>query len=103
MTAQMDAGVTGFTNGNSLIQDGQGYAGAAVVSNTEITWTRPHLVEMPAQRAELAALKKSLEQRKDIKVIKATFYGGRPLPVKLQPHPVKTWPLPVTLTVTSGH
>ena len=93
----------GFTHGNCLIQDGQRYAGAAVVSHTEITWAESHLARMSTQRAELAALKKSLEQRKDIKVIKATFYGGRPLPVKLQPHPVKTWPLPVTLTVTSGH
>ena len=76
MTAQMDAGVMGFTNVNCLIQDGQRYAGAAVVSNTEITWARPHLAGVSSQKAELAALKKmSLELRKYIKVIKVPFYG----------------------------
>ena len=59
MTAQMDAGVMGFTNVNSLIQDGQRYAGAAVVSNTEFTWTGPHLAGMSAQKAKLGALKNS--------------------------------------------
>ena len=55
----------GFTNVNRLIQDGQRYAGAAVVSNTEITWAKPHLAGMSAQKAEVGALKKSLELRKD--------------------------------------
>ena len=73
MTAQIDVGVTGFTNGNSIIQDGQRYAGTAVVSNTENTYAGPHLARMSAQKAELAALKKSLELRKGIKVIKAPF------------------------------
>ena len=57
MTAHIDVGVTGFTNVNCLIQDGQGYAGAAVVSNTEITCGAPHLAGMSAQEVELAALK----------------------------------------------
>ena len=65
MTAQMDAGVTGFTNGNCLIQDGQSYAGAGLVYNTEITCAEPHPSGMSSQKAELTALKKSLEQRKD--------------------------------------
>ena len=53
----MDAGVMGFTHGNRLIQVGQRYAGAAMVSNTEITWAEPHLAGMSAQKAELAVLK----------------------------------------------
>ena len=65
MTAQMDAEVTWFTNGNSLIQDRHRYAGAAVVSNTEIIWAEPLLAGMSAQKAELAALTKALELRKD--------------------------------------
>ena len=60
-----------------------------VVSNTEITWAEPHLAGMSAQKAELAALKKSLELRKDIKVIKAISCGVRPLAV--------------TVKVTAGH
>ena len=64
MMAQKDVGVMGFTNGNCLIQDGQRCAGAAVVSNTEITCGEPHLAGMSAQEAELAALKISLEMRK---------------------------------------
>ena len=103
MTAQIDVGVMGFTNGNSIIQDGQRYAGTAVVSNTENTYAGPHLARMSAQKAELAALKKSLELRKGIKVIKAPFYGVWPNSVMLQSLPVKTQPLPVTLMVTSGH
>ena len=65
MTVQIEVGVTGFTNGNCPIQDGQGYAGAVVVSNTENTCGGPHLAGMSAQEAELAALKMSLELRKD--------------------------------------
>ena len=65
MTAQTDAGVMRFTNGTCLIQDGQRYAGVSMVSNTDITWAEPHLAGMSAQKAELAALKKSLELRKD--------------------------------------
>ena len=99
----MDTGVTGFTNGNSLIQDGQRYAGVAVMSNTKIICAGPHLARVSAQKAELAALKKSLEERKNIKVIKATFYGVWTLPVMLQSLPVKTWPLAVTLMVTSRY
>ena len=64
MTVQIDVEVTGFANGNCLIQDGQRYAGAAVVSNTENTCGAPHLAGMSAQEAELAALKISLELRK---------------------------------------
>ena len=64
MTVQIEVGVTGFTNGNCLIQDGQRYAGAVVVSNTENTCGGPHLAGMSAQEVELAALKMSLELRK---------------------------------------
>ena len=79
MTAQTDAGVTGFTHGNHLILVGQRYAWAAMVSNKEITWAG-----MSALKAELAALKKSLEVRKDIKGIKPTSCGVWPLPVMIQ-------------------
>ena len=58
MTAQIDVVVTGLTNDNSLIQDGQRYAGAAVVSHTKITWTGSHLAGMTALKPKLAALKK---------------------------------------------
>lgn len=61
----MDAEVTWFTNGNSLIQDKQRYAGAAVVSDTKIIWTEPLLAGMSAQKAGLGALTKALELRKD--------------------------------------
>ena len=64
MTLQIDAGVTVFTNGHSLIQDGQSYAGVVVVSNTKITWAESHLSGMSAQKAELEAMKTSLELRK---------------------------------------
>ena len=57
MTDRIDVEITGFTNGNCLIQDGQGYTGAVVVSNTEITCGGPHLAGMSAQEVELAALK----------------------------------------------
>lgn len=66
MTAQIDARVTGFTHGNSFIQDGQEYAVTSVVSNTEITWEEPQLAGMSAKKAELAALKNSLQLRTDI-------------------------------------
>ena len=102
MTAQTDAEITGFNNGNCLIHDGQRYVGAAVVSNTEITWPKTYLAGMSAQRAELTALKKSLQLRKYIKVIKGTYCGVWPLPVMLLSLPVKTQPLPVTVAFTSG-
>ena len=57
--------LTGFTNDNSPIQDGQRYAGVAVVSNTEIIWSETQLAGLSAWKAELGALKKSLELRKD--------------------------------------
>jgi hypothetical protein len=41
MIVQMDAEVTRFSNDNSLIQDGQRYAGAAVVSDSKIIWAEP--------------------------------------------------------------
>ena len=74
MAAQIDAGVTRFTKGSSLIQDGQRCAGTTVVSNTEITWAEPHPVRMSAQKAELVALKTSLELRKNM-----TQMAGVPL------------------------
>lgn len=55
MTAQMDAEVTWFTNGNCLIQDGQRYAGAVMVSDTKIIWAEPLPFEVvfgsPADRS----------------------------------------------------
>ena len=51
MTAQIDAGVMGFTHGNCLIQDGQRYAEAAVESNTDITWAEPYPAEMSDLKA----------------------------------------------------
>ena len=65
MTVQMVVEVTWFTNDNSLIWDGQKYARAVVVSNTEIIWAEPLLAGMSAQKGELAALTKALELRKD--------------------------------------
>lgn len=65
MTAWLDAEVTRCTNDNSLIQDEQRYPGAAVVSVTEIIWAKPLLTAMSAQKAELAALTKAFELRKD--------------------------------------
>ena len=65
MTAQMDAEVTWFTNGNSLIQDKQRYAGTAVVSDTKIIWAELILEGTSDQKAELAALTKAIELRKD--------------------------------------
>ena len=103
MTAHIDVGVTGFINGNCLIQDGQRYAGAAVVSNTENTCGGPHLAGMSTQEVELAALKMSVELRKDIKVISATSCGVTILPIMLQSLHIKPQPLPVTVTFTSGH
>ena len=54
----------GFTNGNNLIQGGEMYAGAVMVSNTNITWAEPQLAGMSAQKAELAALKKVIRDKK---------------------------------------
>ena len=63
MTAQMDAEVTWFTNGNSLIQYGQRYAGAVVISKTEIISAESLLAGMSDQKGKLAALAKALELR----------------------------------------
>jgi hypothetical protein len=57
----MEAQVTWFTNDNSIIRDGQRYAGATVVSNTEIIWAEPLLTRRSAQKAELIALAKEFE------------------------------------------
>ena len=105
MNSQIDEGLTGFTNGNRLIQDGQRYAGAAVVSNTKNTWAEPHLAGMSVQEGELAALKMSFELKKDIKVIRATSCTVWPLPVMLQLLPLTTRTLPwsVTVIVTSSY
>ena len=65
MTAQMDAVMALFTNGNSLIQDKQRYAGTAVVSDTKIIWKEPLLAGISAQKFELATLTNALELRKD--------------------------------------
>jgi ribonuclease HI len=65
MISRKDAEVTWFTNGNSLIQDGQRYAGAVVDSNTKIIWAELILEGTSDQKAELAALTKAIELRKD--------------------------------------
>ena len=65
MTAQMDAVMALFTNGNSLIPDKQRYAGTAVVSDTKIIWKEPLLAGISAQKFELATLTNALELRKD--------------------------------------
>ena len=61
----MDAEVTWFANGNSLIPDIQRYAGTAVVSDTKIIWKEPLLAGISAQKFELATLTNALELRKD--------------------------------------
>lgn len=63
--AQMDAEVTWFTNGTSLILDGQRCAVVAVDSNTEVICAELLLAEMSAKKAGLEALTKALELRKD--------------------------------------
>ena len=90
MTAQIDAGVTGLTNGDCLIKDGQRYAGKVVVSHTEITMSDHNLQECQPRKMKWQFRKKSLELRKDINIIKATFYGLWSLHVMLQSLPVKT-------------
>lgn len=65
MIVQMDAEVTRFSNDNSLIQDGQRYAGAVLESNTKITRVKSLLAGMSAQKTELPALIKALELGKD--------------------------------------
>ena len=47
------------------IQGGQRYAGAEAISNTKIIWAESLLTGILAQKAELAALTKALELRKD--------------------------------------
>lgn len=63
----MYAEVILFTNDNSIIRDGQKYAGEAVVSHTEILLAEPFLAGIWAQKADLLALTKGLEMRKDKK------------------------------------
>ena len=60
----MDAEVTWFTNGTSLILDGQRCAVVAVDSNTEVICAELLLAEMSAKKAGLEALTKALELRK---------------------------------------
>ena len=62
-SAEIYVRVTGFTNVNNLIEDVQMYAGAAMVSNTKI-WADPHLAGISVQKAELAALKKVIRDKK---------------------------------------
>ena len=47
------------------IQGGQRYAGAEAISNTKIIWAELILEGTSDQKAELAALTKALELRKD--------------------------------------
>ena len=103
MPAQIDAGIMGFSNGNSLIQDGQRYVVAAVVSHTEITMADHNQQECQPRKLKWQLRKKTLELRNDNNIIKATFYGVWLLPVMLQSLPLKKWPLPVTLMVISDH
>jgi ribonuclease HI len=50
--------ITWFTDGSSFIQDGQRYAGAAVVTESEIIWAATLTAGTSAQRTELIALTK---------------------------------------------
>jgi ribonuclease HI len=63
-----DAEITWFTDGSSFIRDGQRYAGAAVVTESEIIWAAALAAGTSAQRAELIALNKALELGKDKKL-----------------------------------
>lgn len=56
-----------FTDGSSFIQDGQKYAGAAVMSLTDIIWAEPLPTSTSAKRAELITLTKALGLGKDKK------------------------------------
>lgn len=60
MTVLIDAEVTWFTKNNSLIEDGQRYTGAAMISNTETIWAG-----ISGQKADLETLTRVLELRKD--------------------------------------
>ncbi|XP_062031147.1 uncharacterized protein LOC133747014 [Lepus europaeus] len=53
--------VTWFTDGSSFVHQGQRYAGAAVVSETEIMWAEPLPADTSAQKAELIALTQALK------------------------------------------
>jgi ribonuclease HI len=63
-----DAEITWFTDGSSFIRDGQRYAGAAVVTESEVIWAAALTAGTSAQRAELIALTKALELGKDKKL-----------------------------------
>jgi hypothetical protein len=63
-----DAEITWFTDGSSFIWNGQRYAGAAVMTESEIIWAAILTVGTSAQRAELIALTKALELGKDKKL-----------------------------------
>ncbi|XP_077633087.1 uncharacterized protein LOC144242164 [Crocuta crocuta] len=63
-----DAEITWFTDGSSFIQEGQRYAGAAVVSMEETIWAEPLPTGTSAQKAELIALTKALTLEKDKKI-----------------------------------
>ena len=62
MADLMNAEITRFPNDNSLLQDGQWYAGPVVVPNTDL-WVEPLLTGISALRAELEALTKVLYLR----------------------------------------
>jgi ribonuclease HI len=63
-----DAEITWFTDGRSFIWDGRRYAGAAVVTESEIIWVAALTAGTSTQKAELIALSKALELGRDKKL-----------------------------------
>ena len=63
-----DAEVTWYTDGSSFARDGLRYAGAAVITETQIVWAEALPPGTSAQRAELIALTKALQLGKDKKL-----------------------------------
>uniref|UniRef100_UPI0000DD5CC8 Reverse transcriptase/ribonuclease H n=1 Tax=Moloney murine leukemia virus TaxID=11801 RepID=UPI0000DD5CC8 len=56
-----DADHTWYTDGSSLLQEGQRKAGAAVTTETEVIWAKALPAGTSAQRAELIALTQALK------------------------------------------
>ncbi|XP_047418105.1 uncharacterized protein LOC124991386 [Sciurus carolinensis] len=64
----LDADAVWFTDGSSFLHQGQRYAGAAVVTETEVIWAEPLPIGTSAQKAELIAMTKALMMGKDKKL-----------------------------------
>ncbi|XP_047373772.1 LOW QUALITY PROTEIN: uncharacterized protein LOC124959244 [Sciurus carolinensis] len=63
-----DTDAVWFTDGSSFLHQGQRYAGAAVVTETEVIWAEPLPMGTSAQKAELIAMTKALTLGKDKKL-----------------------------------